>query len=132
MIAQPPALERPEEASHATRRTAPRHLHHGRCACGTVDFYTRVLGLRLVKKTVNQDDPTVYHLFFADEQGSAGSDITFFEYRGARPGRAGAGMVHRVVWRLASHEALDFWEKRLSQRRGRERTSGALSAPARP
>ena len=43
-----------------------------------VDFYAGVLGLRLVKKTVNQDNPTVYHLFFADEQGSAGSDLTFF------------------------------------------------------
>jgi glyoxalase family protein len=78
-----------------------------------VDFYTRVLGLRLVKKTVNQDDPTVYHLFYADEKGSAGADITFFEYPGATRGRAGAGMVHTVVWRVAS-EALDFWEARLN------------------
>jgi glyoxalase family protein len=78
-----------------------------------VDFYARVLGLRLVKKTVNQDDPTVYHLFYADELGSPGSDITFFEYPGARRGRAGVGMVHRIVWRVASEEALDFWEERL-------------------
>ncbi|HEY3071029.1 MAG TPA: VOC family protein [Gaiellaceae bacterium] len=78
-----------------------------------VDFYARVLGLRLVKKTVNQDDPTVYHLFYADELGSPGSDITFFEYPGARRGRAGAGMVHRIVWRVASEEALGFWEERL-------------------
>ena len=82
-------------------------------APGNVDFYARVLGLRLVKKTVNQDDPTVYHLFYADEQGSPGSDITFFEYPGARRGRAGDGMVHRIVWRVASKEALDFWETRL-------------------
>ncbi|MBA2361417.1 MAG: VOC family protein [Actinobacteria bacterium] len=82
-------------------------------APGNVDFYARVLGLRLVKKTVNQDDPTVYHLFYADERGSSGSDITFFEYPGARRGRAGAGMVHRIGWRLASAEALDFWERRL-------------------
>jgi glyoxalase family protein len=82
-------------------------------APGNVDFYVRVLGLRLVKKTVNQDDPTVYHLFYADEHGSAGSDITFFEYPGARRGRAGAGMVHRVVFRVSSEEALDFWEERL-------------------
>jgi glyoxalase family protein len=82
-------------------------------APGNVDFYARVLGLRLVKKTVNQDDPTVYHLFYADEGGSAGSDITFFEYPGARRGRAGAGMVNRVVWRVASEDALDFWEERL-------------------
>ena len=78
-----------------------------------VDFYTRVLGLRLVKKTVNQDDPTVYHLFYADEEGSAGSDITFFEYPGARRGRAGAGMVHTVAFRVASEDALAFWEQRL-------------------
>jgi glyoxalase family protein len=66
-----------------------------------------------VKKTVNQDDPTVYHLFYADEQGSPGSDITFFEYPGARKGRAGDGMVHTVVWRVAGEEVLDFWEQRL-------------------
>jgi len=83
-------------------------------APGNVDFYARVLGLRLVKKTVNQDDPTVYHLFYADELGSAGADITFFEYPGARRGRAGAGMVHRVVFRVGSEEAIDFWEGRLA------------------
>ena len=78
-----------------------------------VDFYTRVLGLRLVKKTVNQDDPTVYHLFYADELGSAGADLTFFEYPGAQRGRAGAGMVHRIVWRVGSEAALSFWQERL-------------------
>jgi len=93
-------------------------LHHVTCitadAPQNVDFYTRVLGLRLVKKTVNQDDPTVYHLFYADESGSPGSDITFFEYPGVRRGRAGAGMVHTVSWRVASDAALDFWEQRLA------------------
>ena len=79
-----------------------------------VDFYTRVLGLRLVKKTVNQDDPTVYHLFYADEQGSPGSDITFFEYPGLPRGQAGPGMVHRVSFRVASEEALSFWVHRLA------------------
>ncbi len=83
-------------------------------APGNVDFYTRVLGLRLVKKTVNQDDPTVYHLFYADEKGSPGSDLTFFEYPGLPPGRAGAGMVHTVAWRVASPEALAFWGERLA------------------
>jgi glyoxalase family protein len=78
-----------------------------------VDFYAGVLGLRLVKKTVNQDNPTVYHLFFADEGGDPGSDLTFFEYPGAAPGRPGAGMVHRVVWRVGSAAALDFWDERL-------------------
>jgi glyoxalase family protein len=72
-----------------------------------------VLGLRLVKKSVNQDDPTVYHLFYGDERGDPGADITFFEYPNARPGKAGAGMVHRVVWRVASDDAIAFWEERL-------------------
>jgi glyoxalase family protein len=83
-------------------------------APGNVDFYTRVLGLRLVKKTVNQDDPTVYHLFYADELGSAGADLTFFEYPGIPRGRPGAGMVHTVVWRVASEDALAFWADRLA------------------
>ena len=93
-------------------------IHHVTAITGdaprNVDFYTRVLGLRLVKKTVNQDDPTVYHLFYADEEGSPGSDITFFEYPGARRGRAGAGMVHTVAFRVASEDALAFWEERLA------------------
>ena len=79
-----------------------------------VDFYAGVLGLRLVKKTVNQDNPTVYHLFFADEKGSAGSDLTFFEFPGVPPGRPGAGDVHRIVWRVGSREAIDFWDERLA------------------
>lgn len=83
-------------------------------APGNVDFYVRVLGMRLVKKTVNQDDPTVYHLFYADEQGSPGADLTFFEYPGARPGRAGAGMVHRISLRIGSSGSLDFWAQRLA------------------
>jgi glyoxalase family protein len=82
-------------------------------APGNVDFYVRLLGLRLVKKTVNQDDPTVYHLFYADEKGSAGSDLTFFEYPGAAPGRAGAGMVHTIVSRVASADSIAFWAERL-------------------
>jgi glyoxalase family protein len=97
-------------------------IHHVTCitadAPGNVDFYTRVLGLRLVKKSVNQDDPTVYHLFYADERGSPGADITFFEYPGVPRGRAGAGMVHTVEWRVASRSALDFWEQRLASEAG--------------
>jgi glyoxalase family protein len=82
-------------------------------APSNVDFYARVLGLRLVKKTVNFDAPDVYHLYYGDERGTPGSILTFFEFPGARRGRAGAGMVHRVVWRAASSEALDFWADRL-------------------
>src|ERR671937_2034930 len=92
-------------------------IHHVTCitadAQRNVDFYAGTLGLRLVKKSVNQDDPTVYHLFYADEEGAPGSDITFFEYPHARRGRAGAGMVHTIRWRLGTEDALDFWQKRL-------------------
>jgi glyoxalase family protein len=92
-------------------------IHHVTCITGdapqNVDFYTRILGLRLVKKSVNQDDPTVYHLFYADEEGSAGSDITFFEYPNARQGEAGNGMIHTVVWRVGAPDALEFWAERL-------------------
>jgi glyoxalase family protein len=79
-----------------------------------VDFYAGTLGLRLVKKSVNQDEPTIYHLFYADEHGDPGSDITFFEFPGTPRGRPGAGMIHRVVWRVASSDALGFWENRLA------------------
>jgi glyoxalase family protein len=93
-------------------------IHHITAVTGdaarNVDFYARVLGLRMVKKTVNQDDPTVYHLFYADENGSAGADLTFFEYPNARQGKAGAGMVHRIAHRVASADALTFWEQRLA------------------
>jgi glyoxalase family protein len=94
-------------------------IHHITAITGdaqkNVDFYAGVLGLRLVKKTVNQDDPTVYHLFYADEQGDAGSDLTFFEYPGAPQGRAGEGMIWGIRWRLGTDEALRFWAERLEQ-----------------
>ena len=93
-------------------------IHHITAITGdaprNVDYYTRVLGLRLTAKTVNQDDPTVYHLFYGDELARPGLDLTFFEYPGAIPGRAGAGMVHRIVWRVGSERALDFWADRLA------------------
>jgi glyoxalase family protein len=95
-------------------------IHHITAITGdaqaNVDFYVGVLGLRLAKKSVNQDDPTVYHLFYADEHAQPGADMTFFEYPGAMQGRAGAGMVHRIVWRVAGEAALDFWAERLGAR----------------
>jgi glyoxalase family protein len=92
-------------------------IHHITLITGdaraNVAFYVRVLGLRLVKKTVNQDDPSVYHLYYADEHGSPGADITFFEYPGAQPGKAGAGMVSSIIHRVVSEQALDYWQQRL-------------------
>jgi glyoxalase family protein len=94
-------------------------IHHITCitadAPRNVDFYARLMGLRMVKKTVNQDDPTVYHLFYGDELGSPGMDLTFFEFPGVPVGRSGDGMVHRIVWRVASTDSLDFWAERLGR-----------------
>jgi glyoxalase family protein len=106
-------------------------IHHITAITGdaqqNVDFYADTLGLRLVKKSVNQDDPTVYHLFYADDKGSAGTDLTFFEYPGATPGRAGDGMIHTIVWRVASEDAFGFWERRLADRGVEaERAEGGL------
>ena len=101
-------------------------IHHVTCitgdAPGNVEFYAGELGLRMVKKTVNQDDPTVYHLFYADEKGSSGADITFFEYPGVPRGRAGDGMVHTVAFRVGSESSLGFWEQRV----GGVRNDGTL------
>src|SRR4051812_38988364 len=92
-------------------------LHHITMITGdaqkNVDFYAGTLGLRLVKKTVNFDAPDAYHLYFGDEQGTPGTILTWFEFAGARRGRAGAGMIHTIQLGVASGEALDFWAARL-------------------
>jgi glyoxalase family protein len=76
------------------------------------DFYTRALGLRLVKKTVNQDATDVYHLFYADGKGSAGTDVTFFEIPHSAPNVAGRGEINEIALRVPGPAALDFWEDR--------------------
>jgi glyoxalase family protein len=95
-------------------------IHHITMITGqaqeNVDFYADVLGLRLVKKTVNFDAPEAYHLYFGDEQGSPGSILTWFEFAGAQKGRAGAGMIHTIQLGVASQAALDFWSERLSDK----------------
>jgi len=95
-------------------------MHHITMITGdaqrNVEFYADVLGLRLVKKTVNFDAPEAYHLYFGDEQGSPGSILTWFEFAGARPGRAGAGMIHTIQLGVASEESLDFWPGRLESK----------------
>src|SRR3981081_1489412 len=96
----------------------PLGLHHITAITGeepqTGDFYSRVMGLRMVKKTVNYDAPEVYHLYYADETGTPGSILTFFEFPGARLGLAGAGMIHRISWGVAGEAAIDFWHDRLT------------------
>src|SRR3954451_6229005 len=97
-------------------------LHHITMITGdarkNVEFYADTLGLRLVKKTVNFDSPDAYHLYFGDEQGTPGTILTWFEFPGARRGRAGAGVIHTLQLGLASPEALDFWAARLDVARG--------------
>jgi glyoxalase family protein len=82
-------------------------------AKGNVDFYTGPLGLRLVKKTVNQDDVTAYHLFYADGAGSPGSDLTFFDWPAA-PERRGTSSIARTALRVAGEASLEWWAKRLT------------------
>jgi glyoxalase family protein len=107
-------------------------MHHLTMITGdarrNVDFYADVLGLRLVKKTVNFDAPEAYHLYFGDEQGSPGSILTWFEFAGAREGRAGAGMIHTIQLGVASETSLDFWAHRLAAKGyGSERTDRGLA-----
>jgi glyoxalase family protein len=107
-------------------------MHHITMITGdaqrNVDFYADVLGLRLVKKTVNFDAPEAYHLYFGDEQGSPGSILTWFEFAGARRGRAGAGMIHTIQLGVESAQALDFWADRLASKGYPiERTADKLS-----
>lgn len=91
---------------HVTAVTAdaPRNL----------DFYTNTLGLRLVKKTVNQDDVSAYHLFYGDEAGSPGTEVTFFDWSGMGPNRPGTGGITEIGLRAPDHAALDWWQQRLS------------------
>ena len=102
-------------------------LHHITMITGdaqqTVRFYADRLGLRLVKKTVNFDQPQAYHLYFGDETGAPGSILTWFEFPGAARGRAGAGAIHTLQLAVADEAALDFWERRLD---ATTRTPGVL------
>jgi glyoxalase family protein len=82
-------------------------------AAGNVDFYTRQLGMRLVKKTVNQDDVSAYHFFYADGAGSPGTDMTFFDWP-ATPERRGTNSIARTAFRVAGETTLEWWAKRLA------------------
>lgn len=83
-------------------------------ARGNHDFYTQTLGMRLVKKTVNQDDVSAYHLFYADAKASPGTDITFFDWPAEREVR-GSRTVTRTAFRVSGEKALGFWRDRLKQ-----------------
>lgn len=80
----------------------------------TVDFYTELLGLRLVKKTVNFDDPSSYHLYFGDDTGRPGTAITYFEWKGAARGEPGIGGTHHFALRVRDRNALLQWKRRLT------------------
>ena len=84
-------------------------------ARGNVDFYTDTLGMRLVKKTVNQDDVSSYHLFYADGRGSPGTDVTFFDWPAQRE-RRGSHSIVRTGLRVAGPDSLRYWNDRLTQR----------------
>jgi len=94
-------------------------LHHVSAmtadAKGNLDFYTRLLGMRLVKKTVNQDDVSVYHLFYADGDGSAGTDLTFFDFPNLANSRAGSGEINQIALRITGDAAFDYWKQRFDR-----------------
>ncbi len=79
------------------------------------EFFTNVLGMRLVKKTVNQDDIQTYHLFFADDKGSAGTDMTFFDFPGIPRGTHGTNEIYKTAFRVPTDEALAYWIKRFDK-----------------
>ncbi|RPI80427.1 MAG: ring-cleaving dioxygenase [Chloroflexi bacterium] len=94
-------------------------LHHVTAitaqASKNLAFYTQILGLRLVKKTVNQDDVSAYHLFYADAFGSPGTEVTFFDWPQTAPNRNGAGSIAEIGLRVPSREALEWWARRLAE-----------------
>src|SRR5215213_2130901 len=93
-------------------------LHHITAIAGEAqrnfDFYTKVLGVRLVKKTVNFDDPGTYHFYFGDEVGTPGSILTFFPWEGIQKGRAGTGMATEIGYAVPKG-SLGFWKKRFEE-----------------
>jgi glyoxalase family protein len=94
-------------------------IHHVTAISGkasrNVDFYTRTLGLRLVKKTVNFDDPGTYHLYYGDEQGNPGTILTFFPWEHAAPGRNGDGLTEETAFRVPS-ESMGYWTHRFIEK----------------
>jgi glyoxalase family protein len=94
-------------------------IHHVTCMAGdpqrNLDFWVETLGLRLVKRSINQDDPGTYHFFFADAEGTPGTSMTFFPWPDARPGKVGSGQVARTAFRVPE-DSLDYWRERFDDR----------------
>ncbi|MCC6614017.1 MAG: ring-cleaving dioxygenase [Anaerolineae bacterium] len=94
-------------------------LHHVTAVTGTakenLGFYTRTLGLRLVKKSVNQDDVSAYHLFYADKVGSPGTDMTFFDWPQTGPNTRGTDSISKTLFRVNGMDALKYWSARFDQ-----------------
>src|ERR671923_1657909 len=93
-------------------------IHHVTAIAGdpqqNVDFYTDLLGLRLIKLTVNYDDPGTYHFYYGDDVGNPGTILTFFPWPGARRGRRGTGQVEATAFAIPS-DSIGYWLKRLKQ-----------------
>jgi glyoxalase family protein len=98
--------------------TSVHGIHHVTCIAGdaqeNLNFYVALLGMRLVKKSVNQDDPGTYHLFYADRVGTPGTDFTFFPWPNMEPGRAGVGLTVEVSFAVPEG-SLKYWKERLQQ-----------------
>ncbi len=105
-------------------------LHHVTAVTADVksnlEFYTQVLGLRLVKKTVNQDDTSAYHLFYADKLGTPGTDITFFDWPHIGPNQRGTKSITGTAFRVSGAGTLDFWAKRLADEGAQEIRSASF------
>jgi glyoxalase family protein len=152
MIAQPPAATVRRAAGQMIRFhdtfgketpvTKPENLnltglHHVSSitadAKHNLDFYTRALGLRLVKKSINQDDTSVYHLFYADGEGTPGTDVTFFDIPHSTPNHPGTGEISEIALRVPGEDALQWWEQRFDtlgiEHRGISERDGRLVLP---
>lgn len=99
--------------------TKIKGLHHVTAMTSSAEkiyrFFTDILGLRMIKKTVNQDDIETYHLYFTDDAGSAGTDMTFFDFPNIPKGTKGTNTISRTSFRVPSDAALNYWQKRFSQ-----------------
>ncbi len=106
-------------------------LHHVTAVSAQIglnlQFYTQVLGLRLVKKSVNQDDVSAYHLFYADKVGTPGTDMTFFDWPQIGPDQRGTDSIAATAFRVNGSAALDYWQERLNERGAAQVTRGTFA-----